>query len=61
MVGLGVFRKKVCIQGPLQEWDGKTVLAIPLDAGGRTLKRYSKGIGEVVHEHLVGETQCANG
>jgi predicted molibdopterin-dependent oxidoreductase YjgC len=52
-----VFRKEVSLQGPLENRDGKLVIAIALDVGGRTLSQYTKGIGTVEGNQLVVEIQ----
>jgi hypothetical protein len=47
--------RKVSIGGPLEGVDGKMLLQIPLDAGGRDLAPFAKGIGQIVGDFLVVE------
>ena len=44
--------KKISIRGPLESVDGKMVLLIPLEAGGRDLAPFTKGIGGVSDGYL---------
>ena len=47
--------QKISIGGPLESVDGKMLLQIPLDAGGRDLAPFAKGIGQVEGDFLVVE------
>lgn len=47
--------QKISSSGPLESVDGKMLLQIPLDAGGRDLAPFAKGIGQVEGEFLVVE------
>jgi len=40
------------LEGPVQKIDGKLVLRIPLDAGGRELIECSRGISEIEGQFL---------
>jgi hypothetical protein len=43
----------ISIGGPVEEIDGKLVLRIPLDAGGRELAECSRGIASIEGDFLV--------
>jgi hypothetical protein len=47
--------RKVSIGGPLESVNGKMLLQIPLDAGGRDLAPFAKGIGQIEGDFLVVE------
>ena len=44
--------RKISIGGPLESVDGKMLLLIPLDEGGRDLAPFAKGIGHVEDDCL---------
>ena len=43
----------ISICGPVEKIDGQLTLRIPLEAGGRELASYARGIGEVKDGFLV--------
>jgi hypothetical protein len=43
----------ISIGGPVEEIDGQFILRIPLEAGGRELASYARGISEVRDGFLV--------
>lgn len=47
--------RKISIGGPLESVGGKMLLQIPLDAGGRDLAPFAKGIGHVDGDFLIVE------
>jgi len=42
----------ISLQGPVEKIEGKLVLRIPLEAGGRELIECSRGISEVEKDYL---------
>jgi hypothetical protein len=42
----------ISLQGPVEKIEGKLVLRIPLEAGGRDLIECSRGISEVEKDYL---------
>ena len=43
----------ISIGGPVEEIDGQLMLRIPLEAGGRELAGYARGIGEIKDGFLI--------